>query len=221
MYRREVDGRTLSFGHAGILYRNSFVMYDRETDSLWVHVTGVCARGPLKGRRLDPFPSQVATWKAWKAAHPGTRVLAGTRQGGFMGTFTRMQNHDGFGFHLVVNGRSRYYSFDLLEKQVLISDEFEQVSLLVVYDRLSKTATAWDRRVEDRILTFTPERESPEGPLVLRDSETAGTWNPMTGEGVDGPRKGTRLRPIAGVSILWDRWKVFYPTGEDYMPATR
>ncbi len=41
MYDRRTNGQTLSFGHAGILYRNSFVMYDRTTESLWVHVTGL------------------------------------------------------------------------------------------------------------------------------------------------------------------------------------
>lgn len=221
MYRREVDGRTLSFGHAGMLYNNSFVMYDRETGSLWVHVTGICARGALKGRRLEPFASQVAPWKTWKMAHPDTRVLPGTGRGGFTGTFARMQNHAGFGFHILVNERSRYYGFDTLAEKTLILDEFEGTPVAVVYDDSSKTATAWDRRLDDKTLTLEQERASPEAPLVFRDAETSGTWNPVTGEAIEGPLSGKRLRPVPGVSILRDRWKTFYPTGEVFVPATR
>ena len=47
----------MSFGHAGILLENSFVMYDRGTDSLWVHVTGRAVWGPLKGEQLEFVPS--------------------------------------------------------------------------------------------------------------------------------------------------------------------
>src|SRR5439155_1161397 len=78
---------TLSFGHEGILYENSFVMYDRKTESLWVHVTGRAVWGPLKGKQLEFVPSTVTTWSQWKAAHPRTLVLPGFRRGGFMGTY--------------------------------------------------------------------------------------------------------------------------------------
>jgi hypothetical protein len=29
VYSRRLEGRTLTFGHEGVLYKNSFVMYDR------------------------------------------------------------------------------------------------------------------------------------------------------------------------------------------------
>ena len=61
MHDRRVNGKTLSFGHAGILYRNSFVMYDRETESLWVHVTGRAEVGPREGWQLRFMPSTVTT----------------------------------------------------------------------------------------------------------------------------------------------------------------
>ena len=56
MYRRELNGEVLTFGHAGILYQNSFVMYDKKTDSLWVHATGRAETGPMKGNTLTFFP---------------------------------------------------------------------------------------------------------------------------------------------------------------------
>ena len=97
MYRRELEGRVLSFGHAGILYQSSFVMYDRQTKSLWVHVTGRAHAGPLTGKQLTFMPSTVTSWEQWKAAHPYTKVLPGHRRGGFMGTYTGLRRGRGIG----------------------------------------------------------------------------------------------------------------------------
>ena len=74
------------FGHEGLLYENSFVMYDKGTDSLWIHVTGEAVTGPLKGNKLQFFPSVVTSWKAWKKKYPHTGVLEGRRDEGFMGS---------------------------------------------------------------------------------------------------------------------------------------
>lgn len=87
MYGRKLVDRTLTFGHEGLLYKNSFVMYDQETKSLWVHTTGEAVRGPLAGRRLDFLPSLVVPWSVWKAKYPATTVLLGRQARGFMGTF--------------------------------------------------------------------------------------------------------------------------------------
>ena len=54
MHERRLNGVTLEFGHAGILYRNSFVMYERETDSLWVHVSGRAEVGARPGAGCYP-----------------------------------------------------------------------------------------------------------------------------------------------------------------------
>ena len=53
MYRREVEGRELTFGVSGKLFKNALVMYDRETRSLWSHFSGEALSGPMKGRRLE------------------------------------------------------------------------------------------------------------------------------------------------------------------------
>ena len=50
-------------------------MMDRETESLWSHITGECLEGELAGSRLEQLPSVQTTWQLWFAAHPETRVL--------------------------------------------------------------------------------------------------------------------------------------------------
>lgn len=76
MYDREVAGRELTFGVSGMLYRNSLIMYDRETGSLWSHLLGAAIRGPLEGATLATIPSTFTSWSEWRRSHPGTLVLS-------------------------------------------------------------------------------------------------------------------------------------------------
>lgn len=61
-----------------MLYRNSLIMYDRDTGSLWSHLLGAAIRGPMKGTRLEMVPSTFTTWQAWRREHPRTLVLSPT-----------------------------------------------------------------------------------------------------------------------------------------------
>ena len=81
MYDREVRGRALTFGVSGKLYRNSLIMYDRETGSLWSHFLGAAVVGPLRGTRLTFIPAAFTDWGAWRRAHPSTLVLDGGQGG--------------------------------------------------------------------------------------------------------------------------------------------
>ncbi len=77
MYDREVNGQALTFGVSGMLYRNSLIMFDRQTGSLWSHLLGAAVEGPLRGARLRFLPSSFTTWGAWRRLHPDTTVLDG------------------------------------------------------------------------------------------------------------------------------------------------
>jgi hypothetical protein len=94
------------FGHSGILYEKSFVMYDRKTESLWVHVTGRAEAGPLKGKQLPFFPSTVTTWARWRASYPNTLVLPGRRRDGFMGTYDGLNQPADLGLAVVAASRA-------------------------------------------------------------------------------------------------------------------
>ena len=75
VYERELDGRTLTFVNSGALWRDTLVMQDRETGSLWSVATGRAIFGPLAGRRLRPVPAILTTSRAWTEAHPRARYL--------------------------------------------------------------------------------------------------------------------------------------------------
>ena len=83
VYGREIDGVPTTFGTSGYTYDNTFVLYDRATESLW-HPSDAkgltAAAGPLMGRRLEflQTPTRMKLGE-WRARHPGTEVLLGDR----------------------------------------------------------------------------------------------------------------------------------------------
>jgi hypothetical protein len=214
VYGREVDGEVLSFGHSGILYEKSFVMYDRKTESLWVHVTGRAETGAMKGKRLSFFPSTVTTWQQWKAHHPYTLVLPGRRRSDFMGTYEALERPADLGLAVVVRFRAKLYPFRALARTPLVNDRFEDTPVVVAFSPREGTAVAWDRRWGHRELTFTmSERRGRGGARLLRDAETGTLWSWLTGEGVEGPLQGARLPGVSHNPILVERFGAFYPDG--------
>ncbi len=215
MYDRRLNGKTLSFGHAGILYKKSFVMYDRQTESLWVHVTGKAEVGPLKGQQLQFMPSTVTTWAQWKAAHPQSLVLPGYRRGGFMGTYTGVRRIRPFGLAVFSNFKAKLYPFLQLKRQQVVNDTFRETELTVAFLEDTHTAMAWNRRLNGQLLTFGWDSElSQKGTPVLKDKETGSLWSPVTGTALSGQLKGQQLDPLQHYPILADRFHAFYPKGE-------
>lgn len=76
------DGSTASFSTSGLLHQSNKLMYDRTTRSLWQQFSGRPVVGQLvpkegeAGLQLRAFPTVVAAWRDWRAAHPSTRVLS-------------------------------------------------------------------------------------------------------------------------------------------------
>ncbi len=214
VYERRLNGKTLEFGHAGILYRNSFVMYDRETDSLWVHVTGRAEVGPREGWQLTFMPSTVTTWAEWKRLHPRTKVLASRRRGGFMGTYTGVDDPGGIGLAVIVWGNAKLYPFDRLAEVSVVNDTVYGSPVVVAYSQSAGTARAWGREVGGRTLTF-QRGPDPEGgaPFLLEDLETGSEWSWLTGEALSGELAGSRLEHASHHPILSRRFSGFYPEG--------
>ncbi len=77
MYSRELDGQPLTLLPSGWTYGNTFVLYDRETETLWYPsrkgLRGI--QGPHFGRELEKLPSKDTSWKKWQKKHPGSKVL--------------------------------------------------------------------------------------------------------------------------------------------------
>jgi len=83
VHDRRVDGRELTLGVSGKLLDGNLVMYDVETDSLWLQATGEQTfeeggEGASRGRTLKELPREewgVVRWADWRRDHPDTLVL--------------------------------------------------------------------------------------------------------------------------------------------------
>ena len=77
-YESVVDGRHITFGTSGLLYRSNKLMFDHETNSLWTTFEGQPVVGPLVGSsiRLQPRGVVTTTWREWRTLHPETTVLS-------------------------------------------------------------------------------------------------------------------------------------------------
>ena len=204
MYARKVKGRTLTFGVSGKLWSNSLVMIDHETGSFWSHMLGEAMKGPLVGTKLEAIPSVMTTWKAWKSDHPETTVLSMPR------THVRyvresLRRDDGLVIGLAKNGQSRTWDLSLLVDHPVVNDAFLKDPVLVLFDQKSFTATIYDRKLDDRILSF----HLKDG--KLRDRETKSEWNPRTGVAITGPMKDKPLKLRPGIISDAAAWAQFHP----------
>lgn len=95
VYGRWIAGRTLRFGVSGKLWRNSLLMYDKETRSLWSQVTGEAIEGPLKGQRLEKLVASDRSSRLvdWLRSHPGAVILEEGGQSTPGGDSYRLYHH--------------------------------------------------------------------------------------------------------------------------------
>lgn len=224
MYARpEIEDGPTTLGVSGMLWRDSLVMYDRATRSLWSQVNGRAVAGPMKGKRLEEFPSQQMTWAEWKRRHPDTLVLVKPRLSG--STYDRYFDDPGMiGVRGSQNSDARLPGKELvlgLEHDgrfaaVPISALSQQPILMTTaFDRpivVTRTA-AYDRRAGDRSLTFEPADGAK-----MRDLETGSIWSLDSGRAVAGPLEGRRLARISAKTVYWAIWAKFHPETEVIEP---
>jgi hypothetical protein len=74
-FAASVAGQALHFGVSGLIYESNFLLYDRESESLWSQLLGQAISGPKKGARLRRIRVRQEAFAVWRHRHPETRVL--------------------------------------------------------------------------------------------------------------------------------------------------
>jgi len=70
-----VHDKPLLFDFYG-LYNGVMTLYDKNTGSVWLQVSGRAVKGPLCEMKLKSPPLLDTTWGEWKKLHPNTLVMA-------------------------------------------------------------------------------------------------------------------------------------------------
>jgi hypothetical protein len=231
VFDRRTEGRELTFGVSGKLIMNNLVMYDRQTNSLWLQISGEGIEGSFKGAALDRVPHVQTTWSAWREEHPDTLVL--DKSGGYRGDpYASYYRDSGSGplgqsrdddrlppkdlvIGYIFGGSAKGYPFQTLLETPIVNDTFAGRDLLVVFDGRSQTGQIFERVVDGHILTF-ELAPTVDGDLLLRDRETGSTWSGFSGEALDGPLIGQGLLPLPIFYAFWFAWTDFFVEAELY-----
>ena len=77
VYSRKIDGQVLTLAPSGWTYQNTFVLYDKETGTLWYpYEEGLMGiQGVYFKRWLPKMDSNDTHWKYWKRRHPDSLIL--------------------------------------------------------------------------------------------------------------------------------------------------
>jgi len=210
----------LTFGVSGKLVRNSLLMYDHETQSLWSHLTGSAIEGPLTGTRLTVLPATETTWAAWKAAYPTARVLPHDYPGqtdeyrGYYasndaGILGRKRDDSRLPPKAIVVGvrimdLPKAYSLDSVVAKNVVNDTFEDVPLVLMATS-DRSASVFQRTINGQTLTFASAGGQ------VHDRETGSTWDPVTGRASGGPLAGQSLTAVPATTSFWFGWFDFFP----------
>ena len=226
MYSREIDGELYTFGVSGKLIRNTLVMYDRQTNSLWGQILGRAIEGPLTGAELVFVPAVHTTWAEWRAQHPDTVALVKGYSGnydsysgyyssssaGVIGETFRDERLYTKEFVIGVAGETEAvaYPFSALNAEPVLNDMVGAQPVLVVFSPASGAGIVFDRIVAGDTLTFSGDSRS------ITDAETGSTWDATTGLALAGPLAGAQLARIKSTAVFWFGWKDWYPDTRVY-----
>jgi Protein of unknown function (DUF3179) len=217
VWKREVDGRALTFRLAGINNQN-FLMRDEETGTWWQQVSGKALFGPLKGRVLEPVVSDELTFAQWKQESPDGQVLAPSQkyQGKYednwepeVAKLPTVIDFPGTGLKardvimgIERNGVSRAYPFDAALAQSPIQDRVggDPIVLLVGPDK--KSVRAFHSRIEGSDVELFRSGEQ------LVDS-SGNSWD-FKGCATAGPLQGKCLEQIAILKDYWFDWRNYH-----------
>lgn len=238
------DGRVLTFGSSGLLYRNNKLMYDRATRTLWNHLTGEPVLGELVGSGIElaVLPIVLTSWADWAALHPDTLVLSyytgfgrryqpGYPYGSYFSDpdtmFPLAQRSDLLPvksqvFALYVAGRPKAYPLAVLAAEPVINDALGDTPLVVVagdqvaVDIVWEDGTALDYSAGAEVRAYERGAHTFQvGASAAELIDDAGRPWQVTEEALVGP-DGATLARLGGHLVYWFGWYAFFPQSEIY-----
>ncbi len=76
IFRRKLDGKTLSFKRTQLEGEKRLFLVDDESGSIWEGLSGRAVQGALKGKKLEALPITPSFWFGWVDHYPNTELFA-------------------------------------------------------------------------------------------------------------------------------------------------
>lgn len=204
-----------------MLWRNSLVMIDRETETWWSQVTGRAIHDKHRGAQLQKLEAIETSWREWYTAHPDTKllkkgeeVLASHYQRYFddparMGLFRAQWLSER------MPGKTLVYGAAIGPHAVAVTEAALDEKLVTV--ELGKTPIVISRARDGGVRAF--EARIGGRPIDLKRDLASGAvlsddgseWDLGSGRCVSGPHSGLRLETVAVTPVYWFAWSGFYP----------
>jgi len=225
-----VSAFTQDYGYEFYGWRGGVMVVKGKDGTLWSALTGIAFDGPKKGQRLERIPSMMTDWAYWLMLHPES-----TAYNLFDGKKYRLaelpgelsaEAKDSIGkvdsrllplanvLGVEVGGNTKAYPLDGPGERACFTDEVADQSVAVFCYRPTRSAIAYNSRLEGRKLTFYADNISPET-APFKDRETGTRWT-LAGRGVDGPLRGQELQWVRSLQCRWFAWSGEYPATEVY-----
>jgi Protein of unknown function (DUF3179) len=218
-FRPLVDGMERHFLVHG-LRDGAMLITDRETGTVWSHLTGEALEGSDAGRHLDHLQVFQMAWQQWWEMRPGTLVLR--PDDAFAWTYFRHpmgeENMDlcprvpggeklaphGMGLGVQLDGAAMFFSFEKMAGSGIAQAKLGGETTVTVFcDAVSRGCGAY-RAAEDMVRSV---------PGRWHDVRTHSTWN-LEGLCTAGARAGERLSFVPSYSLQWYAWAKRHPQTE-------
>ncbi len=222
VYSPFVNRRPEQFRLVGMDHFNA-MFEDATTKSWWRQVNGQAIAGELKGTSLKEIPSEQMRLGAWIRKYPNTLVMQpdndfskqyaglkgfdeGTINSGLEKRDSGSWQFKSWVVGIAKDNHAKAYDWNELVKQKMISDTFQNISLMLALENDHATFHVWNRQVNDKLLQF----KLNTGGNTFTDTETNSVWN-MNGECIEGVLKGNKLSVIQSYQEFWHSWQSFHP----------
>jgi hypothetical protein len=230
VWKRTVDGQTLSFRLAGINNQN-FLMRDEQTGTTWQQVTGKAIHGPLAGRQLELVYTDEISFDIWKQEAPGGTVLAPVaayideyapknwvERVAARPTVVSVAGTPLDARTLVVgislDGADRAFPLLAVLKQWPIQDNVGKTPIIIVVGPDGKSVRAFVSRLDSgNAATDTKALEfyRKAGETWALTDSSGGEWN-FQGCAISGPNQDQCLKPVYVLKEFWFDWKNYHPS---------
>jgi hypothetical protein len=238
-YHATLNGKTVMLDFYG-LYNGVVTLCDRETESVFLQVSGKFVTGPLLGAQLRADALMDTTWGEWKRLHPDTLVMSPRNR--FSRFYARRGSLEPRGYDrfpapffrpTVTHWDRRLPPFEkVLGVAIHLAGKEEPLRRAYPVKSLRDAGGALNETVEgvDVAVLMDPEtvtanafvrrvdgrlltfeaKRSAEGRIAFYDRETATRWD-ITGRSEEGPLKGKRLTRIENHLSQWYGWVAYFP----------
>ena len=231
-----LDGREVSYGVSGLLFRNNLIPYDRTSSSLYsqMYVRGI--RGDYRDFDWLLYPSLRCTWGFWKNHYPDTKVMSSNTgysrdytsspYGNYPASYStlfpvRFPDNSYHPKHLTLgvqfDGQAMAFPSTEVFSEKVVNIELAGMPLVIVYDSNGQYMGAYSRLVSGDTLSFSLIRNNSSR-TTMTDDQTGSTWS-ATGLATDGSLAGEKLEQFPFYTAYWFAWHDFYPETEIYTAA--